>query len=83
MLCLIFYVKVGLHFALENIPIHIFSRSYFAHCFTCFASIGHLLCACVQLLILFHITQMRFSPQSTHMLMCFPLENLVSIVRTD
>ena len=36
---------------------------------------------CVQILILFHLTQMRFS-QSIHLQMCLSLETLSSIIKT-
>ena len=58
-----------------------FRLAYFAQCLTSFSSIDHLLRLCAWLLILFHLTYMRFS-QSTLQLICFPLETLTSIIRT-
>ena len=80
------YVKKGLPFAqdlsLENsTDSYVFDWLYFTQCLTSFSSINHLLCLCAQILILFHLTQMRF-PQSTHLLMFLSLENLTSIIRT-
>ena len=59
----------------------VFNWLYFTHCLTSFFSITHLLCLCAKSLILFHLTQMRFS-QSTHLDMCLSLETLMSIIRT-
>ena len=58
-----------------------FDWLYFTQCLTSFFSIDHLLCLCAQFLILFHLTEMRFS-RSTHLLMFLSLETLTSIIRT-
>ena len=42
---------------------------YFTQCLTSFFSIDHLSCIYAWFLILFHLTQVRFS-QSTHLVMC-------------
>ena len=42
---------------------------YFAQCLTSFFSVDHLPCIYAWFLILFHLTQVRFS-QSTHLLIC-------------
>ena len=55
---------------------------YFTQCLTSFSSIDHLLQLCARFLILFHLTQMRFS-QSTHLLMLLSLETLTPIKRTS
>ena len=47
-----------------------------------FSSIEYLLHLYGQFLILFHLTQMRFS-QSNHLLMCLSLETLTSIIRLN
>ena len=54
---------------------------YFTQCLTDFSSVDDLLCLCAGFLILFHLPWMRFS-RSTHLLMCFSLEILTSIIRT-
>ena len=79
------YVKEGLFFAwdlsLENsADSYVFDWLYFTQCLTSFSSIDHLQ-LCAQFLILFHLTQMRFS-RSTHLLICLALETLPSIIRT-
>ena len=56
-------------------------RPYFSllnQCITSFSSIDHLLGHCAWFLILFHLTQLRFS-RSTHPQMCLSLETLTSI----
>ena len=60
---------------------YVFDWLYFTQCLTSFSSIDHLLQLCAQFLILFHLTQMRFS-RSTHLLMFLFLETLMSIIRT-
>ena len=90
------YVKEGLPFArdlsLENSADSylcfidsylclIMDLLYFNQCLTSFSSIDHLLHHYAWFLILFHLTQMRFS-QSTHLLMCLSLGTLPSIIRT-
>ena len=60
---------------------YVFDWLYLTQCLTSFSSIDHLLHLCAQLLILFHLIQMRFS-QSTHLQMCLSLETLMSIIRT-
>ena len=64
-------MKVGLHFALEKNFIFLFMFSTVLTLFTALLLFPLLVTIFVQFLILFHLTQMRFSPQSTHMLMCF------------
>ena len=49
----------------------------FTQCLTSFSSIDHLFCLCAQVLILFHLTQVRFS-QSNHLLFL----SLMPIIRT-
>ena len=61
--------------------LNVFDWLYFTQCLTSFSSINHLLHVCVRFLILFHLTQMRFS-RSTHLLMFLYLETLTSIIRT-
>ena len=61
--------------------LNVFDWLYFTQCLTSFSSINHLLHVCVRFLILFHLTQMRFS-RSTHLLMFLSLETLTSIIRT-
>ena len=81
------YVKERLPFArdssLENLQIlsSVFYQLYFTECLTSFSSIDHLLRLCARFLILFHLTQMRFS-RSTHLPMFLSLEALTSIIRT-
>ena len=81
------YVKERLPFArdssLENLQIlsYVFYQLYFTECLTSFSSIDHLLRLCARFLILFHLTQMRFS-RSTHLPMFLSLEALTSIIRT-
>ena len=58
-----------------------FDWLYFTQCLTSFFSIDHLLCLCALFLILFHLTEMRFS-RSPHLLMFLSLETLTSIIRT-
>ena len=72
---LVVYMKEGLTFALtkslENSAdaFWCFDLIYFSQCLTSFSSINHLYCGYEWFLILFHLTQMRFS-WSTHLLMC-------------
>ena len=47
-----------------------------------FSSIHHLLCTDAQILMLFHLTQMRFS-RSTHLLMCLSMETLTYIMTVE
>ena len=81
------YVKKGLPFArdlsLENSADSYlcFQMFYFTQCLTSFSSIDHLLCYCARFLILFHLTQIRFS-RSTLLLMCLSLETSTPIIRT-
>ena len=81
------YVKEGLSFApdlsLEKSAIlsYVFDWLYFTQFLTSFSSIDHLLCCYAQVLILFRVTQMRFS-RSIYLLMHLPLGTLTSIVRT-
>ena len=63
-----------------QILIYVFNWLYVTQCLTSFSSINHLL-LCAQFFILFHLTQMRFSPL-THLLMCFSLETSTFIMRT-
>ena len=60
---------------------YVFDWFYFAQFLTSFSSTDHLLQICAQFLILFHLTQMRFS-RSTHLLMFLSLETLTCIIRT-
>ena len=60
---------------------YLFDWLYFTQCLTSFFSIDHLLRLCARFLILFPLTEMRFSP-STHLLMFLSLETLTSIRRT-
>ena len=87
MLGLAVYVKEGLPFA-WNISLENSADSYL--CFRLalphlvsyfFSSINHLLCLCARFLILFHLTQIRFS-WSTHLLIFLSLENSMSVIRT-
>ena len=81
------YVKKGLPFAqdlsLENsTDSYVFDWLYFTQCLTSFSSINHLLCLCAQILILFHLTQMRSLNQPIWK--SIPsLETFTSIIRTD
>ena len=82
------YVKEGLPFArdlsLENsADSYLYFRLALLHSvsYFFFSTINHLLKLYAQFLILFHLTQMRFS-RSTHQLMCLSLETLTSIIRT-
>ena len=50
-------------------------------CLTSFSSIGHLRSPLRAVLMVFHLSEMRFS-RSIHLLMCFSLETLTSIIRT-
>ena len=57
------YVKEGFPFARDlsleisrKILTYVFDWLYFTQCLTSFSSIDHLLCLCVQFLILFHLT---------------------------
>ena len=63
-----------------QILIYVFNWLYVTQCLTSFSSINHLL-LCAQFFILFHLTQMRFSPL-THLLMCFSLETSTFIMGT-
>ena len=63
------------------ILIYVFDWLYFTQCLTSFSSIDHLLQLCARVLILFHLTQMRFS-RSTHLLF-LSLDTLTSIIRTS
>ena len=79
-------VKEGLPFALDLSPensrfLPMFSASFPSLCLTSFSSID-LLCCYVWFLILFHLTQMRFS-QLTHLLMCLSLETIINIYHKD
>ena len=56
-----------------------FSTGFTSLCLTSFSSIDHLLQFCARFLILFHLTQVRFS-LSTHLLMFLSLETF--IIRT-
>ena len=82
------YVKEGLKlhrtylWKTLQILTYVFDQLYFTQCLTSFSSIDHLLQLCARFLILFHLTQMRFS-RSTHLLMFLSLETLTSIIRTD
>ena len=83
------YVKEQLPFA-QDLPLENSVDSYL--CFrlalfhsvssTPFSSIDYLLCHYAWFLILFHLTQMRFS-RSTHLLMCLSFKTLTAIIRTD
>ena len=75
------YVKEGLPQKTLQILTYVFNWLYFTQCLTSFSSIDHLLRLCARFLILFHLTQMRFS-RSTHLLMFLSLETLTSIIRT-
>ena len=76
------YVKEGLPFArdlsLENSADSYlcFYLVYFTQCLTSFSSIDHLLRHYARFLILFHLTQMRFS-RSTHLPMCLSQTTLL------
>ena len=80
------YVKEGLPFA-QDLSLENSADSYLCfgwallQCLISFSSIDHLFCLCALFLILFHLMYMRFSI-STHLLMCFSLETLTSIMRT-
>ena len=56
-------------------------RLTFIQCLTSFSSVDHLLPLYVWFLILFHLSQIKFS-QSIHLLICLSLETLMSIIRT-
>ena len=81
------YVKEGLllHGTYMKKPLHVliyvFDWLCLTHCLTSFSSINHLLRLCAQFLILFHLTQMKFS-SSTYLLMFLSLETSTSIIRT-
>ena len=80
------YVKEGLPFArdlsLENsADSYVFDWLYFTQCLTSFSSIDHLLCLCAVFLILFHLTQMRFS-RSTHLLVFLSLLRFITQLMT-
>ena len=81
------YVKEGLPFALDvsletlQILNYIFDWLYFTQCLTSFSSIDRLLQLCARFLILFRLTQIRFS-RSTHLLVLLSLETSTSITRT-
>ena len=81
------YVKEGLPFALDvsletlQILNYIFDWFYFTQCLTSFSSIDRLLQLCARFLILFRLTQIRFS-RSTHLLVLLSLETSTSITRT-
>ena len=81
------YVKEGLPFALDvsletlQILNYIFNWLYFTQCLTSFSSIDRLLQLCARFLILFCLTQIRFS-RSTHLLVLLSLETSTSITRT-
>ena len=72
---------IGLSVLLGTLHIltYVFDWLCFTRCLTSFSSIKHLLHLRTQFLMLFHLTQMRFS-QSTHLLMCLSLETLTSII---
>ena len=55
---------------------------YITQCHISFSCINHLLHLYAWILILFHLTYMRFS-QSTPLLICLSLETSMSIVRTN
>ena len=78
------YMKEGLPFApdlsLENsADSYVCGQLYFSQCLTSFPSIDYLLGLYGQFLILFHLTQMRFS-RPTHP-NCFSLETLKCIIK--
>ena len=80
------YVREAIHlqFYLQKtlqILFYVFDWLYFTQCLTSFFSVDHLLRLYARFLILFHLTQMRFSP-STHLVTCLSLETLTSIIRT-
>ena len=64
-----------------QILIYVFDWLYFTHCLTSFSFIDHLLQLCARYLILFRLTQMRFS-RSIYLLMFLSLETLTFIIRT-
>ena len=80
------HVKEGLSFA-QDLPIensadsYLCSRLALLQSVSSFFSIDHLLRLYARFLILFHLTQMRFS-RSIHLLMFLSLETLTSIIRT-
>ena len=80
-------VKEGLPFArdlsLENFAYSYlcFRLAYLTQCLATFSSINHLLRLRARFLIIYHLTQMRFS-RSTHMPMFLSLETLMSVIRT-
>ena len=59
---------------------YVFDWLYLTHCVNSFSSVDHLLRLYARFLILFHLTQMRFS-RSTQLLMCLSLETLTFIIR--
>ena len=71
----------SLDVSLENSADYVFNWLYFTYCLTSFSSVDHLLHLYAQILILFHLTYMRFS-RSTHLQMCLSLETLASIIST-
>ena len=81
------YVKEGYPFAWnlsqENSahPYLCFRLALLHSCLTSFSSIDHFLCLCAWFLVLFHLTQMRFS-RSTHLVMFLSFKTLTSIIRT-
>ena len=62
---------------------YVFNWLYFTQYLTSFSfsSIDHIRRLCALFLILFYLTQKRFS-RSAHLLMCLSLETLMSIIRT-
>ena len=64
-----------------TIFIDVFNLFYFIQCLSTFSSINNPCCLCAWLLVLFHLTEMRFS-QSAYLLIYLSLETLMSIRRT-
>ena len=85
--CLAVDVKEGLPFArdlsLENFAYSYlcFRLAYLTQCLATFSSINHLVRLRARFLIIYHLTQMRFS-RSTHMPMFLSLETLISVIKT-
>ena len=66
------YVKEGVLFA-QDVSLENLADS--------FSTVDHPLHLCAWFLIVFHLTQIRFT-QSTHLQICLSLETLTAIIRT-